>query len=240
MKKSKVVAVVNKKGGVGKTTTVGHLAILAMQDNDAPGQVVVIETDESTSLRHWVEGRKTRAKQLSEADATSAFLVPKMLIANDYGNPDRLKQAVAGAIAAGVEWVFIDTAAGACALHTTAVDLADFVLIPVTLSIRDMQVTIQTIDMVKGKRKRASLFMSKGSPSKAQNDAVVLALSARGIPGTSTHIVERTPTQKTERTSETLMEMDAVKDTSVRNGQEEYRALWHWLRSQFDEIAAED
>jgi cellulose biosynthesis protein BcsQ len=161
------------------------------------------------------------------------------LVANDENDPGKLLAAVEKARDAGVEWLFIDTAAGIHPLHSVAASVADVVLIPTTPSIRDQQVTADTVRLVLDEKKPGFLFISKGSQSKSKNDRVALGLStAFKIPSLSTHIVLRTPTQDADLRGETLFDLDS-KESSVVAGKEEFRALWQWLREHFGEQVGE-
>jgi chromosome partitioning protein len=222
-----VVAVINQKGGVGKSTLVAHLALLAQLDGFL---TVGIDADQSKNLAEFLEDRK---KISGKPWAT-------LLIANDYEHPERLREAVQRARKAGAQWIFIDTAAGMNVMHSVAAELADIVLIPTTPGRKDQRGTRDTVKLVRQSGKRAFLLISKGSSSKAINDAAVTGLSsALGLPSVSSHIVLRTPTQTAEMSGETLLDLDS-RETSVKNGQAEFRALWEWLRGQFDELTVDE
>lgn len=225
---TKVVAVINQKGGVGKTTTVAHLAQLAQAAGFA---TVVVDADQSASFAGFIEDRKKISKR--ESFAT-------LLIANNYEDHDKLRSAVARARKAGAEWIFIDTAAGICALHSVAAELADLILIPTTPGRRDQRGTRDTVRLVRQTHKPAFFLISIGSQSKAINDAAVTGLSsALGLPASSTHIVRRQPTQQAELRGETLLDIEKTKDKTILNGQAEFRALWAWLQERFEEDAEE-
>ena len=82
-----IYAFVAQKGGVGKTTLAGHLAVEAAQ----AGPVILVDTDPQGSLEHWWKARAE--DQLHFADAQ-----PRQL-------PALLKQWQAS----GVKAVFLDT-----------------------------------------------------------------------------------------------------------------------------------
>jgi chromosome partitioning protein len=183
---TKVVAVINQKGGVGKTTIVAHLAWLAQADGFT---TVVVDADQSASYAGFIEDRKNISKKSSST----------LLIANDYEDPEKLRAAVERAREAGAEWIFIDTSAGICSLHSVAADLADIILIPTTPGRRDQKGTRDTVRLVRQTHKPAFFLISRGSQSKAVNDAAVTGLSsALGLPASSAHIVMRLPTQHAE------------------------------------------
>jgi chromosome partitioning protein len=115
-----VVAVVNTKGGVGKTTLASALAVRAMQDGL---KVAMIDLDPQHSLQEWWKrrGSPDNPRVIAEADTASAGL------AILKGQP--------------VEWVFIDTPPAFLSVIEDAVAAAAFNLIPVKTSVGDLQAT---------------------------------------------------------------------------------------------------
>jgi chromosome partitioning protein len=115
-----VVAVVNTKGGVGKTTLTSALAVRAMQDGH---KVVMIDLDPQHSLEAWWQrrGSPDNPKVIADVDTASAGL------AQIKGMNDA--------------WVFIDTPPAFLAVIEDAVGAATFNLIPVKASVGDLQAT---------------------------------------------------------------------------------------------------
>jgi chromosome partitioning protein len=234
-----VIAVINQKGGVGKSTLVSYLGVLAHLDGFT---TAVVDTDASTSLAKWMRRRAKKEKQ-----------GPVLLIANDETQTDpntgkevivraaeeRLKEAVERVRKTGADWLFIDTGAGKHPVHRAAAKLADIVLIPTTPSIRDQEITGATVELVRDENKPGFLLISKGSQGRATNDRAALDLSSIfKLPSLSTHIVLRTPIQTADLRGETLLDNE-TKDSSAKAGQAEFRALWQWLREHFGETAQE-
>ena len=61
-----VVVVANQKGGVGKTTLSGHLAVEAVRAQS--GNVVLIDTDPQGSLSQWWHERKAETPHLAQIE----------------------------------------------------------------------------------------------------------------------------------------------------------------------------
>lgn len=234
-----VVAVINQKGGVGKSTLISYLGVLAHQDGFT---TAVVDTDVSTSLAKWMRRRTKKGKP-----------GPVLLIANDEIQVDqktgeevivrsaeeRLHEAVARVRKTGADWLFIDTGAGKHPVHRAAAKLADVVLIPTTPSIRDQEITAATVELVRDEKKPGFLLISKGSQGRATNDRAALDLSSVfKLPSLSTHIVLRTPIQTADLRGETILDTES-KDSSTKAGQAEFRALWQWLCEHFGETARE-
>lgn len=115
-----VVAVVNTKGGVGKTTITSALAVRAVQDGN---RVVMIDLDPQHSLHEWWKrrGQPDNPRVIADVDTASAGL-------------DAIKGDAA-------TWVFIDTPPAFLTVIEDAVSAATFNLIPVKTSVGDLQAT---------------------------------------------------------------------------------------------------
>lgn len=223
----RIVALINQKGGVGKTTLASTLAVLAHQ---AGFSTALLDTDPQAGLARWYEDRKKIAEKEE----------PRVLIANDEQQPDRLRKAANAAQKAGIEWLFIDTVGGLARLPVVAAELADIILIPCSPSKRDLIGTVATVKLVRKMRKRGYFVINKGSNSKAINDGMATSLSANlGLPCAGAHIQRRQPTVETELTGETLPEV-ASKMSSIVKGQTEFQDLWVWLQRQFEEETDEE
>ena len=61
-----VIVVANQKGGVGKTTLSGHLAVEAVRTES--GNVVLIDTDPQGSLSQWWHERKAETPHLAQIE----------------------------------------------------------------------------------------------------------------------------------------------------------------------------
>lgn len=84
----KTIVLASQKGGVGKTTLAGHLAVAA--EKAGAGPVVVIDTDPQGSLAAWWNAREASAPAFSPLTSD-------------------LAGQLAGLAAAGVALVIIDT-----------------------------------------------------------------------------------------------------------------------------------
>ena len=115
-----------QKGGVGKTTLAGHLAVEAAQ----AGPVVLVDTDPQGSLGHWWEARA--GDQLHFADAQ-----PRQL-------PALLKQWQDS----GVRAVFLDTPPAISETIREVVQLSDLVVVPTKPSPHDLRAVVGTVELV--------------------------------------------------------------------------------------------
>lgn len=103
------IAIVNSKGGVGKTTTAIYLATAAARDGQ---HVELWDADIQGSATEWAARAQDEGESL-EYEVHSVSL-PKL----------RRKEASA-------PWIFVDTPPGQAEVMQAAVDFADFVIVPV-------------------------------------------------------------------------------------------------------------
>lgn len=156
----RVIVVTNQKGGVGKTTTAGHLAVAAEADGQGP--VVLIDTDQQENLADWWNARQ--AETPAFVQATIEDLPTKL---------QALREA-------GVKLVIIDTPPRVGDQIEAAIREADLVVIPVKPGPHEMRAIGPTMDMIDeaGKRMVFVLCLAK---AKAKLTALThTALAAHG------------------------------------------------------------
>jgi chromosome partitioning protein len=125
-----VVVLASQKGGAGKTTLSGHLAIAAEQAGVGP--VVLIDTDPQGSLSSWWNRR----------EATTPVLSP---LPHLRELPDRLAELRAS----GVALVLIDTPPAITSAIREVMRVADLVVMPVRPSPHDLDAVGATIDLAR-------------------------------------------------------------------------------------------
>lgn len=126
-KKTKVIAVLNQKGGSGKTSISTNLSYALKQDDF---KVLLVDSDPQGSARDWNE-------------AGNGEVVPVVGLDRDTLAKDL------NAIKGGYDWVIIDGAPQVERLSAAAVKAADLVLIPVQPSPYDVWACADLVDMVK-------------------------------------------------------------------------------------------
>lgn len=128
-----VIAVLNQKGGAGKTTLATHLA-RAIQLMGAG--VVLVDSDPQGSARDWAAVR--------EDQPVPVIGIDRPTLERDLAR-----------IAAGQDYAVIDGAPQAHDLAVSAIKAADLVLIPVQPSPYDVWATSDLVDLVKQRRELA-------------------------------------------------------------------------------------
>ncbi|CAN5796454.1 ParA family partition ATPase [soil metagenome] len=202
---SKVIAVLNQKGGSGKTTIATNLACALQADGLA---VLLVDADPQGSARDWNE-------------ANEASLIPVVGLDRET-LPKDLK-----AVWDSYDWVVIDGAPQIARLAAAAVRAADLVLIPVQPSPYDIWACADLIDIVEARKEvtggvpKAAFLVSRAIKNTKLSGEVALALEEYGMPVLKNGTTQRVayPTTAAEgRTvidhpgSEAAREINAIKD----------------------------
>jgi chromosome partitioning protein len=206
-----VVAVASHKGGSGKTTLAGHLAVEA--DRQGAGPVALIDTDPLGTLAEWSGVRASKTPHFAHTTRET--------LARDL---PRLRQA-------GMALVFIDTPPASSTAIREAVQFADLVLVPTRPSPHDLRVIGETVDLV-GSLGKPLLFVINGAASQAKitGEATSL-LSQHGslAPAVLHHRVDYAASMIDGRT---VMELPGATRSSA-----EIAALWACLSERLHELA---
>ena len=199
----KVIAVLNQKGGSGKTTIATHLA-RALQL--AGANVLLVDSDPQGSARDWAAVREDQ---------------PLTVVGIDRPTIDRdLKQI------ARKDFVVIDGAPQAADLAVSAIKAADFVLIPVQPSPYDIWATADLVELVKQRievtdgKLQAAFVVSRAIKGTRIGGEVAEALAGYELPILETRITQRVSYPGTAAVGTTVMDSEPEGDAAA-----EIRAL---------------
>lgn len=194
----KVIAVLNQKGGSGKTTIATHLA-RALQL--AGADVLLVDSDPQGSARDWAAVREDQ---------------PLTVVGIDRPTIDRdLKQV------ARKDFVVIDGAPQAADLAVSAIKAADFVLIPVQPSPYDIWATADLVELVKQRievtdgRLQAAFVVSRAIKGSRIGGEVTEALAGYGLPVLASRITQRVSYPGTAAAGTTVMESEPDSDAAA-------------------------
>ena len=157
-----VIAIVNQKGGTGKTSLATNLGSALAQEQT----VLLLDADAQGSSQDWAESRA----------------VPLLNLQVRAADPGRLAQDARG-FSREFNWVLIDGPAGISRVTADAVRAADAVLIPATPSPYDVWAASTIVEAVKA-RQQATGRTTPGRVRHHQGQAAHPAEPAdRGRPG---------------------------------------------------------
>lgn len=193
-----VIAVLNQKGGSGKTTVSTHLARALQLLGKS---VVLVDSDPQGSARDWAA---SNAEQI-----VSVIGIDRPTIEKD------LKSL------APTDFAIIDGAPQAADLAASAIKAANFVLIPVQPSPYDIWAANDLVDLVKQRIEitdgalKSAFVVSRAIANTKLGAEVAEALEGYGLPILSSRIHQRVVYPSTAATGLTAFDIDAKSDASV-------------------------
>lgn len=199
----KVIAVLNQKGGAGKTTIATHLARALQLDGQ---DVLLVDSDPQGSARDWAAVR--------EDQPVTVVGIDRPTIERDLKNLARK----------GV--VVIDGAPQAADLAVSAIKAADFVLIPVQPSPYDIWATADLVELVKQRieltdgRLQAAFVVSRAIKGTKIGAEISTALAGYGLPVLETRVIQRVVYPGTAASGSTVLDAEPGGDAAA-----EIRAL---------------
>lgn len=156
-----VVAVASQKGGSGKTTLSGHLAVEA--EKAGAGPVALIDTDPQGSLSHWWNARAARTPQFAKVGAFE------------------LESALAHLARTGTRLAIIDTPPAISASIQQVIAHCDIVIVPTRPSPHDLRAVGATVDMAE-RAGKPLIFVVNGATQRARiTGEAAVALSQHGM-----------------------------------------------------------
>ncbi len=155
-----VLAVASQKGGSGKTTLAGHIAIAAEQAGAGP--IALIDTDPQGSLADWWNARVAETPVFVQ---TSVPTLPQDLI--------QLAEM-------GTNLVVIDTPPAITTTIADVIKVADLVVVPTRPSPHDLRSVGATVELVENLGKPLVFVVNGAHPRARITSEVVIALSQHG------------------------------------------------------------
>lgn len=191
----KIIAVLNQKGGAGKTTIATHLATALRL---AGHSVTLVDSDPQGSARDWAAAREKHE-----------VLGPLPVIGIDRPTIGRDLAGIAA-----VDWVIIDGAPQAADLAVSAIKAADYVLIPVQPSPYDIWATGDLVELVKARIEvtdgalQAGFVISRAIAGTILGRDIADTLDGYGLPVLASRIHQRVSYPGTARYGLTVVESD--------------------------------
>ncbi len=169
-----VIAVLNQKGGAGKTTIATHLArVLQLGGAD----VLLVDSDPQGSARDWAAVREDQ---------------PVPVVGIDRPTIERDLKSIGHK-----DFVVIDGAPQAANLAVSAIKASNFILIPVQPSPYDIWATADLVELVKQRieltdgKLQAAFVVSRAIKGTKIGAEITEALSGYGLPVLNSRITQR-------------------------------------------------
>ena len=156
-----VVAVASQKGGSGKTTLSGHLAVEA--ERAGAGPVTLIDTDPQGSLSQWWNARAARAPQFAKVGAFE------------------LQSALVHLARTGTKLAIIDTPPAISDSISHVIAHADLIVVPTRPSPHDLRAVGATVDMAERFGKPLIFVINGATPRARITGEAAVALSQHGM-----------------------------------------------------------
>lgn len=208
----RVIAVLNQKGGAGKTTIATHLArALQLAGRD----VLLVDSDPQGSARDWAAVRDDQPVPVVGIDRPTIDRDLRSLVKKDF--------------------VVIDGAPQAADLAVSAIKAADFILIPVQPSPYDIWATADLVELVKHRielmdgKLGAAFVVSRAIKNTRIGDEIIDALNGYGLPVLKARITQRVSYPTTAASGTTVLDTDPNGDAAA-----EIRALTEELTQKLN------
>lgn len=192
-----VIAVLNQKGGSGKTTIATHLA-RALQI--AGADVLLVDSDPQGSARDWAAVREDQPVPVVGIDRPTIERDLKSLAKKDF--------------------IVIDGAPQAADLAVSAIKAANFILIPVQPSPYDIWATADLVDLVKQRievtdgKLKAAFVVSRAIKGTKIGAEVTEALSGYGLPVLASRITQRVSYPSTAAGGTTVIDAEPGREAA--------------------------
>lgn len=157
---TQIIVFASQKGGSGKTTLSGHLAVQA--ERSGAGPVALIDTDPQGSLAKWWNARDC------EAPAFAQVSVPN------------LQKDIATLRDAGFRLIIIDTPPAVTSAIAEVITHADLVVLPTRPSPHDLRAVGPTVDIVEYQKKPLVFVINAATARARITGETAVALSQHG------------------------------------------------------------
>jgi chromosome partitioning protein len=191
------IAVLNQKGGAGKTTIATHLA-RALQIDGA--DVLLVDSDPQGSARDWAAANEEQ---------------PVPVVGIDRPVIEKSLKGIGGK-----DFIVIDGAPQIEALAVSAIKAADLILIPVQPSPYDIWATADLVDLIKARmeimdgRLKAAFVVSRAIRGTKIGREITRALEGYGLPVLAARIAQRVIYPESAASGQTVFEREPSGDAA--------------------------
>jgi chromosome partitioning protein len=204
----RVMAFASQKGGSGKTTLAGHIAVQA--EFAGAGPVAIIDTDPQGSLSDWWNARQAQTPVFAQT-----FI-------------SRLAQDLQKMRDIGIQILIFDTPPAITATIAQVIRVCDLVVIPTRPSPHDLRAAGATVDLVENLDKSLVFVLNGATPRARITAEAAIALSQHGTVAPVT-IHHRTEFASSMIDGRTVMELPGN-----RRSTDEIAQLWSYLADRLE------
>lgn len=196
---SKIIAVLNQKGGAGKTTLSTNLARALQLAGD---KVLLVDSDPQGSARDW--------NAAGNGDLLPVIGLDRSTLAKDIQ-----------AIQDNQDWLIIDGAPQIAELAVAAIKCADVILIPVQPSPYDVWACEDLVDIIKTRQEitngkpKAAFVISRVIKNTQLSKEIGEALEGYGLPVFKHFTSQRVIYPKTAATGSTVLDTDSSSEAAA-------------------------
>ena len=204
----RVVAIASQKGGSGKTTLAGHIAVQA--ERAGAGSVALIDTDPQGSLADWWNERE---------QPTPVFV---------HTSTQRLEQDIQQLEDLGIDVLIIDTPPAITMAIQSVIAVSELVVIPTRPSPHDLRAAGATVELVERADKPLVFIVNAATPRARITSEAAIALSQHGTVAPVT-LHHRTDYASSMIDGRTVMELNPHSKSA-----EEIVTLWQYLHDRLE------
>ncbi len=204
----RVLAVASQKGGSGKTTLAGHLAVQA--ERAGAGPVALLDLDPQGTLADWSAARG--AQPPAFAPSGTARLAPDL----------------EGWREQGVRLAVIDTPPALTVHIQAAIQLAELVIVPTRPSPHDLHAVGGTVELCERSGKPLLFVVNAATPKARITGDTAVTLSQHGTVAPVT-VHQRTDYAVSMADGRTVMEVDPEGRAAA-----EIEALWNYVSDRLE------
>ena len=206
----RVIVLASQKGGSGKTTLSGHLAVQA--ELAGYGPVALMDTDPQGSLAKWWNVRD------AERPAFVQSVFSNILLDLEHARDQ------------GFRLVVIDTPPAVTRAIAEVVSFGDLIILPTRPSPHDLRAVGATVDIVESRRKQMIFVLNAAAPRAKITSEAAVALSQHGTVAPVT-LHHRTDFAASMIDGRTVMETDPGGRSA-----KEIVELWSYVADRLERI----
>jgi len=199
----RIIAVVNAKGGVGKTTLTSCLAVEASKESE---RVALVDLDPQRSLVSWWQRRGESKNPTIFASGASAAEAVEQLEQTRW------------------DWVFFDCAPGFLTEMKEAIDVAHLALVPLKPSLADLESTADALELARQAETPVLCVLNEVPPRSSElADQIRQALVAQTVPVAEASISDRVSYPRALTAGKVVAEVDSGRH---KDAAKEVTTLW--------------